>query len=257
MQDPTKRFTSRVEDYIKYRPSYPEAVITVLRRECGLTAEWVVADLGSGPGNLTHLFLDNGNRVFGVEPNRAMREAGERLLRDHPRFVSIEGTAEATTLANQSVDLVVAGQAFHWFTPDRARQEFRRILRPPQWVALVWNERRITGTPFLVAYEGLLRQYGTDYAAVRHVDGADTAALDALFGRDRYVVATFANSQQFDFAGLRGRLLSSSYTPEAGDPRRDAMLQDTHVLFEAHQSDGVINFDYDTRVYYGRIEGRP
>ncbi|MGH2389832.1 MAG: class I SAM-dependent methyltransferase [Chloroflexota bacterium] len=253
MQDPTQRFTSRVDDYIKYRPAYPEAVVAELRRECGLTAEWAVADIGSGPGNLSRLFLTNGNRVFGVEPNRAMREAGERLLRDDPRFVSVTGTAEATTLANESVDLVVAGQAFHWFERERARQEFRRILRHSRWVALVWNERRVAGTPFLVGYEALLREYGTDYAAVRHADGADAAALNAFFGPGGYVVATFENSQRFDFDGLRGRLLSSSYTPETGNPRRDAMLQDLQALFAAHQSGGVISFDYDTRVYYGKL----
>ncbi len=150
MIDPTQRFSSRVDNYIRYRPSYPAAIVDLLEKECGLTPEWVVADIGTGPGNLTRLFLDNGARVVGVEPNREMREAGERLLRGYSTYSSVAGTAEATTLANASVDLVTAGQAFHWFDQARARREFARVLRAPRWVALVWNERRVDSTPYMV-----------------------------------------------------------------------------------------------------------
>ncbi len=253
MRDPTQRFSDRVENYVKYRPSYPPAVVDVLQRECGLTATAVVADVGSGPGNLTRLFLDHGNTVFGVEPNRSMREAGERLLQGYPRFHSVDGTAEATTLPDGSVDLVTAGQAFHWFDRARAREEFRRILRAPRWVALIWNERRIASTPFLAAYEHLLLQYGTDYAQVQHRDAADDAALGEFFAPHGYVRASFENRQVFDFDGLQGRLLSSSYAPAAGQPGHEAMLAELRRLFETHQSHGTVTVEYDTQVYYGRL----
>jgi SAM-dependent methyltransferase len=253
MNNSTQRFSSRVADYVAYRPAYPKPLIDVLHRECGLTAEWVVADIGSGPGNLSRLFLDNGNRVLGVEPNREMREAGELLLHDNPRFLSVVGTAKNTTLPDGSADLVVAGQAFHWFDREEARPEFRRILRPPRWVALVWNERREGGTPFLDAYEDLLREYGTDYAAVRQANATDSAALAPFFGADGYAVESFDNEQRFDFAGLRGRLLSSSYSPEAGHPRHDEMLRDLETLFDAQQAEGTVTLHYDTRMYYGRL----
>lgn len=253
MNDPTRRFSSRVDNYVKYRPSYPAAVIDLLRRECGLAGREVVADIGSGPGNLTRLLLENGNRVFGVEPNREMREAGERLLGGYPRFVSVDGTAEATTLASESVDLVTAGQAFHWFDRGRARRELGRILRLPRHVALVWNERRVASTAFLSAYEELLQTYGTDYAEVQHRGATDAAALRDFFGSDGYRQAAFLNEQVFDFDGVRGRLLSSSYAPEAGQPRYVSMLEDLRALFEAHQSGGVVTVEYDTTVYYGRI----
>ena len=219
----------------------------------GLTPQWVVADVGSGPGNLTRLFLDNGNPVVGVEPNREMREAGERLLRGYPTYTRMAGTAEATEIADASVDLVTAGQAFHWFDQARARQEFARILRPPRWVALVWNERRVDATPFLVAYERLLRTYGTDYAQVGHRDAADDTALERFFAPNGYKRATFENRQMFDYEGLEGRLLSSSYAPEAGQPGHDAMLGELRALFDKYQEDGAIAFEYDTSVYYGRI----
>ncbi len=253
MIDPTQRFSSRVDNYIRYRPSYPAAIVDLLEKECGLTPEWVVADAGAGPGNLTRLFLDNGARVVGVEPNREMREAGERLLRGYPTYSSVAGTAEATTLADASVDLVTAGQAFHWFDQTRARQEFARILRPPRWVALVWNERRVDATPFLVAYERLLLAFGTDYAQVGHRDATDDAALERFFAPNGYRRATFENRQMFDYEGLEGRLLSSSYAPEAGQPGHDAMLDELRALFDKYQEDGTIAFAYDTSVYYGRI----
>jgi SAM-dependent methyltransferase len=253
VSDATRLFSPRVEDYIRYRPSYPPAIIDLLERECGLTREWAVADVGSGPGNLSRLFLEHGNRVLGVEPNREMREAGERLLPDHPGFVSVDGAAEATGLPDGSVDLVAAGQAFHWFDQGRARLEFRRILRPPRWVALVWNERRVGGAPFQEAYERLLVRYGTDYARARHRDAADAAALDGFFGPGGYGRASFENVQMFDFEGLRGRLLSSSYAPLPGQPGHAEMLAELRKIFEEYEEDGRIAFEYDTTVYYGRV----
>ncbi len=252
MSDPTRRFSTRVGDYVRYRPSYPPAVIELLRRECGLTPGWTVADIGSGPGNLTRLFLEHGNRVYGVEPNREMRDAGEGLLGRYPGFTSVDGTAEATNLPDGSVELVAAGQAFHWFERDRARQEFRRILEPPRWVALIWNERRVAVTPFLEAYERLLETYGTDYAEVRHRDAADATALDAFFGPGGYGRASFENIQMFDLEGLRGRLLSSSYAPLSGQPGHGEMLDELRRIFEAHREGGAVAFEYDTNVYYGR-----
>src|SRR4051794_14847949 len=158
----TERFSNRVENYIRFRPSYPQAVIEVLRRNCQLTKTAAIADIGSGTGILAEMFLRNGNLVYGVEPNRQMREAGERSLRGYERFQSIDATAEETRLPSMSVDFVIAGQAFHWFDQGQAQREFKRILKPEGWVALVWNERREDSTPFAKEYERLLRNYGTD-----------------------------------------------------------------------------------------------
>ena len=148
---PTERFSDRVADYVRYRPGYPPELLECLQRNCGLRPQWVVADVGSGTGLLAKIFLENGNRVFGIEPNAAMRAAGEEFLRGLDQFTSQEGRAEATGLPARSVDLITAGQAFHWFDRRRARAEFERILKPGGWVALVWNERR-TSTPFLADY---------------------------------------------------------------------------------------------------------
>jgi SAM-dependent methyltransferase len=240
-----------VEHYIRYRPSYPAAILDLLTRECGLTAESVVADIGSGPGNLARLFLERGLRVYGVEPNQEMRAAGERLLADFPSFTSVASTAEATGLPEASVDLVTAGQAFHWFDLARASAEFRRILRRPRWVALVWNERRTHSSPFLAALDQLLAPYVTNEHWRR--DAADADVLDALFGAGGYLVASFDNRQEFDLDGLRGRVMSSSYAPLPGDPRHEELLRQLRETFDAYEQDGKVAFEYDSKVYYGRL----
>lgn len=251
MTDPTGRFSSRVENYIKYRPSYPREVVALLAGECGLTADSAVADIGSGPGNLSELFLHHGSRVYGVEPNREMREAGERLLAEFPNFVSVDGAAEATGLADASVDFVTAGQAFHWFDVARARREFRRILRPGGRVVLVWNNRAAAATPFLEDYERLLVEFGNDYEQVS-AGYAHAESLRALFPGG-YESKVLDNRQLLDHDGLRGRLLSCSYVPLEADPRHAPMLERLRQIFDAHQRDGRVSMDYDTQVFYGAI----
>jgi SAM-dependent methyltransferase len=250
--DPTQRFTGRVENYARYRPSYPRAVLDLLKTECALTSASVVADVGSGTGILSKLFLENGNRVFGVEPNKEMRAAGKVLLRDYPRFVSVAGTAEATTLEGGSVDFVTAGQALHWFDLAGARAEFVRILRPGGWVMFVWNAHRKGATPFQASYERLLMTHGTDYAEVgRHEGGA--RVVEDFFGSNTFQTRNFDNRQTFDLDGLKGRLLSSSYVPGPGQPGHEAMMREAEHIFRAHEINGKVTFEYDTKVYYGRL----
>lgn len=253
MSDSKERFSSRVENYVKYRPSYPAAVVELLAAECGLAPSAELADVGSGTGLLTELFLRNGNRVYGVEPNREMREAGERLLAAYPGFVSVDGSAEATTLGDASVDFVVAGQAFHWFDHAAARREFARVLRPGGWTALVWNVRDVGATPFMHEYEELLRTFGTDYEQVSH-HGVDERELDEFFGPGRYALRSLANGQTFDYEGLEGRLLSASYVPEPGHADYLPMLAALRALFERREAGGSVVFEYETKVFFGRVQ---
>lgn len=246
---PTERFSDRVEDYARFRPGYPPGVLETLRRETGLASHHVVADLGSGTGLSALLFLEHGNAVFGVEPNRDMRAAAERLLAGWPGFRSVAGTAEATTLAAGSVDLAVAAQAFHWFDPGATRAEVVRILKPGGWAALLWNTR--TGsTPFLREYDALLVRFGTDYQRIRH-DRIGDDVLARFFG-SAVLRRTVPNAQSLDLESLTGRLLSASYSPPAGHPDREPMLRALESLFQRHQEAGRVRFEYETRLYLGR-----
>ncbi len=248
----TSRFSDRVENYVRYRPGYPAQALEVLKKECGLTPEHVVADIASGTGIWTKMLLENGNRVFGVEPNAEMREAGERLLAGFPAFTSIAGSAEATKLAYQSVDFVMAAQAAHWFDREGARREFFRILKPGGWLVLLWNERQTDATPFLRDYEKLLLTYGTDYEEVRHERTTD--AVNEFFDPEPFEQRVFALKQEFDYAGIEGRLLSSSYAPGPGHPKYEPMLEELRRVFDAHAIDGKATFEYKTRVYFGRLQ---
>jgi len=249
--DPTHRFSSRVDNYVRYRPGYPTAVIDLLKKECGLTPSAIVADIASGTGIFTRMLLENGNRVFGIEPNHEMRKAGEEYLEAFRNFSSVKATAEATTLAGHSVDLVTAAQAAHWFERPKARQEFIRILKPGGWTALVWNERRLDSTPFLREFEKLLLRYGTDYQSVRHE--RTTKEIETFFAPAPFQLRSFDYLQEFDYRGLEGRLLSSSYTPQPGDIAYEPMLKGLRDLFDQHQVNGRVAFEYNTLVYYGRL----
>jgi SAM-dependent methyltransferase len=250
--DPTLRFSSRVENYVKYRPRYPHAVIETLQSECGLSSSALIADIGSGSGALSELFLQNGNQVFAVEPNRAMREAAERLLAQYPGFRNIAGRAEATTLTDRSVDFAVVGQAFHWFDIQQARREFLRILTPSRWVMVVWNEREFQTTPFLIAYDQLLQRYAPDYAREKHKSVYDTALTD-FYGPGGFTERTFSYRQELDYEGVKGRMLSSSYTPEPGHPNHKPLMAELRKAYQAHEVDGRVTFGYITRMYYGRL----
>jgi ubiquinone/menaquinone biosynthesis C-methylase UbiE len=251
VHDSTRRFSSRVENYVRHRPAYPSAVLDLLQKECGLTTASVIADVASGTGIFTRMLLENGNRVYGVEPNADMRRAGEEFLRAHPQFTSVAGTAEATTLADHSVDLVTAAQAAHWFDSEKARREFVRICRPGGWTVLLWNDRRTGSTPFLRAYERLLVEHGTDYQDVRSERA--TEQIETFFTPSRFRARSFDYQQGFDYPALEGRLLSSSYTPQAGDAGHTPMLRELRRIFDAHQVNGRVTFEYDTRVYYGQL----
>src|SRR5271155_5576504 len=251
VQNATQRFSSRVDNYVRYRPGYPREVLNLLKKDCDLATESVIADIASGTGIFTQVLLENGNRVFGVEPNAEMRRAGEEFLRSYPGFASVAGTAEATTLPDHGVDMVTAAQAAHWFDREKARREFIRILKPGGWCVLLWNERRTDSTPFLREYEQLLLTYGTDYREVRHE--RTTAIIDEFFAPAVHRERVFDLPQRFDYDGAAGRLLSSSYAPLEGHPGYEPMMVEMQRIFRTHAADGLVEFEYKTRVFFGHL----
>lgn len=263
--DSQTRFSNRVADYIRYRPSYPAEVLAILEREAGLRSDSVVADIGSGTGISAEMFLKHGNTVFGVEPNEPMRSAAERLLAAYPSFHSVAASAEATTLPNASIDLITAAQAFHWFDRARTRPEFARILKPGGSFAILFNTRLVDVSPFLQGYEALSIEFATDYTQIdhRHVDDR---AVAEFFAPERCEKRIVPNHQTFDYVGLQGRLLSSSYAPPAGHERHEPMLAALRKLFDEYAEPGdpsaaekypagtpTVRIEYATEVYFGPL----
>jgi len=247
----TERFSNRVDNYVKYRPHYPKEIISYLNTEINFNASFAVADIGSGTGILTELFLQNGNPVFAVEPNEAMRLKAEELFGNYKNFTSINGTAENTTIKNNSVDLIVAAQSFHWFDAIKTKEEFKRIAKPNAFAALIWNERQVE-SDFEKGYENFLLKYATDYSTVNHKNISEEK-IGAFFYPGKFTVKAFENNQVFSFEGLKGRLLSSSYIPLENNDRFTLMINELKELFEKYQQKEEVFFNYITKVYSGKI----
>jgi len=245
--EPKKRFSSRVENYIKYRPSYPLEIIEFLKGKKILAEDSVIADIGSGTGILTRLFLDNGNQAYGIEPNKDMRKAAEKFLQKYTNFTSLDGSAESTGLEENCIDLITAGQAFHWFDVKKSKREFKRILKPNGNVALIWNNRGKAGAGFNSSYENFILKYGIDYKEVRK----NERNVDLFFN---YQKETYDNFQELDFVSFKGRVLSSSYIPLANNPIFPKMILELEDLFNKNQRNGFIRIEYDTEIYLGKVE---
>lgn len=246
--DSVARFTSRVENYIKYRPHYPVEIISFLNAECGFDQSRIIADIGSGPGISCEHFIANGNKVYAVEPNPEMRKAAEQIYSDSKNFISVNGTAEATTLESDSIDLIIAGQAFHWFDREKCKTEFRRILKIDGYVVLMWNEK-ISSNDFMKAYYDLLEKFGTDYEKINHSIVTNDKTIGEFFSFKKKI---FEHTHPLDYKGLEGRLLSSSYIPLEGESF-DMMIAELIEMFEKFNVNGKVDMEYETRLYYGKL----
>lgn len=251
-QNSTTRFSDRVSDYIKYRPHYPEEIVSYLEQEWDISPGSHIADVGSGTGISCRLFLEKGYRVTGIEPNEAMREASVAYLQGHKGFRTISASAEATTLPANSVDVITAAQAFHWFDTVAVKREFKRILKPGGLIVLIWNER-LAVSDFEKKYDDLITRHAIDYVQIDHRN-IDREQIERFFAPNHCRMKTFPNCQDFDFEGLKGRLMSSSYIPKENASGYDAMIRELCTLFDTYQSAGMIRITYDTKIYAARAD---
>ena len=250
--DPTQRFSDRVESYRLHRPGYPPAVADLLARKCGLSDRSVIADVAAGTGLLAEILLAHGLNVIAVEPNQQMREACTTLTAQYPHLRCIDGTAEATGLHDNSVNLITVGQAMYWFDLKRTRAEFVRVLKDGGWCAIIYNNRRMAGDSLHEGYERILVDFGNDYETVKHSHLTEDR-IAAFFAPNAMHGAHFENSQQLTHEGLMGRILSSSYMPQVGQPRYEEMCSAAADLFARNEVSGKVRMDYDCVVFYGQL----
>ena len=252
----TERFSTRAEHYARARPGYPAEILGELRRRGAWSSAAAVADVGSGTGLLARLFLDGGSAVIGVEPNEAMRAAGDRELQrflQNGQFRSVDGTAEAATLVTESVDLVVCGQAAHWFDAAGARNEFRRVLKPQGWLALIWNDWRHSSQPLALAYLELIERYATHQT--RGEARVSEELVSPFFTPGPFTGFQVSNPQRYTSESWTSRALSVSYLPEVGTAGAAEMLRLLGELFSTYQNDGLVELEYQTHVFLGRPSG--
>ncbi|NHJ84230.1 MAG: class I SAM-dependent methyltransferase [Asgard group archaeon] len=252
-KDSTKAFSDRVKNYIKYRPKYPSELIAELKKARVINEQSVIADIGSGTGFFTELLLSATNgKVYAVEPNLEMRLAAEELLGSKSNFVSVNGTAEQTTIKDDTVDVIAVAQAFHWFDLTKTKEEFLRILKPEGYLILVWNERLTTGIPFQVEYELLLQTFCTEYEKPSYHKIAPEQIRE-FYDQNSYREFTCSNFQTFNFSGLQGRLESSSYAPKKEDPSYESLINNLKEIFDKYQIDNKVTMQYETQMYYGKM----
>ncbi|MDP5275772.1 class I SAM-dependent methyltransferase [Chengkuizengella axinellae] len=250
--DSKKRFSNRVENYVKYRPSYPKKALDFCYEELGFKQDSVIADVGSGTGIFTKLLLERESKVLSVEPNQEMREAAEKLLESYENYTSISGSAENTSLPDHAVDFIVSAQAFHWFDLQKTKKEFERILKPDGEVVLIWNNRLTEESDFLIEYDRLLKTYANDYNEINHQNIGEQE-FSTFFNHQGYKVFTCPNYQLFNFEQLKGRLLSSSYSPTPGDQNYEIIMGKLQALFDLYNENGKVTFRYNTEIYYGGV----
>lgn len=247
--NPKARFSNLADNYAKYRPDYPKEIIKFLTSTIGLSKRHIIADIGSGTGISAKLFLDNGNEVYGIEPNAEMRGTGEKCLSNYTNFYSLDASSENTKLEAESIDIITSGQAFHWFEPEETRKEFLRILKPNGFVVIFNNRRKLSDTPFMNEYSELIKKY----CEKEHKNLLNTD-LPYFFELRTIHKEVFPNPQIFNLERLIGDLVSYSYMPHEGDPGFDDMISEFEILFEKYSNNGMLTFEYETALYYCKMK---
>jgi SAM-dependent methyltransferase len=245
---PTTRFSDRVENYVKYRPSYPKEIIPFLEKYYDLSRDKRIADIGSGTGIFSELFLQSGYQVIGIEPNEQMRRAAEIKLGNYPGFTCRNHQAEHTGFRTRRLDLITVAQAFHWMEPAQTKKEFFRILKPSGHIILAWN-LLLNHSTFLQDYQCLKQKFAIDYKENKM---ADEESIHIFFHPLFVKVHCFPNIQYLDFDALKGQLLSISYIPLPGHPKYDTMINELIHLFIAYNENGYVRMEFETKLYVNR-----
>ena len=239
--NPQNRFTSRAEDYAKYRPSYSPKVIDRIVAELDNVSKSVAADVGAGTGISSRLLADRGITVLAIEPNAAMKQ----VAKPHPLVEFSDGSAEDTKLPDASVDLVTCFQAFHWFNPKPTLKEFARILKPQGKLAAVWNNRH-KDDEFTKEYSRLTQKASNNDSELRHGTERSLHHTD-WFNPARHFL--FPYRQALNLEALIGRAMSTSYIPQKGEIYQEFIESLKQLHQHYRNTEGLVYLQYQTSVY--------
>ncbi|MDR3734396.1 MAG: class I SAM-dependent methyltransferase [Acidobacteriaceae bacterium] len=250
--DHKEKFSGRVNDYVAYRSRYSRQLIAIMKTKCGLCREHVIADVGAGTGMFAELFLAHGNRVIAVEPNVEMMQERMKLQARYARLQVVKASAEETTLADVSVDFIAAGRAFHWFDAERAKVEFKRIIKPGGWVILASVGRRRGDTPLECAYEELLLHAAPAYVAMTERFKIYNEP-ERFFGKGHVLREAIESMEAMTLAMLEGQTRSLSCAPLQNDPGYEVMRVGLAELFRSYAKDGVVHMPVISQLTCGQF----
>lgn len=248
----TEKFTGKASIYKKYRPKYPKEFIDYLYSQVGFKKQSIIADIGSGTGILSEQLLKKESIVIGIEPNQNMRELAERDLSLYDKFTSVNGLAENTTLADNSVDYITVAQAFHWFNAEEFKKECQRILKPNGKVVLVWNSRA-TNSELVKENGQVCEKFCINFKGFSGGKEEKPDSFSSFFRAGTYEYKVFENNLSFDMDNFIGRNLSASYAPKEEDSNYQKFIDELSILFNKYSSNGFLVLPNITRCYVGKV----
>lgn len=248
--DSTSIFTDRAKEYAQYRSSHPTEAIAGILEGLSSPSQLVAADIGAGTGIGSRLLGDYGVRVIAVEPNSAMRQKAEA----HPLVEYKAGTAENTTLTDDSVDLVTSFQAFHWFEPLPTLKEFHRILKPQGRLALIWTSWDETDR-FTKALNDLVSMFGESTPKHRNWESKVGIPPENPHFKS-FNCLKFAYREQRNLTELIGLVESQGFISLLGT-KYEQLVSELENLYRQWVSDrGKVSLIYYTDVYISQAENK-
>jgi len=242
--DSKELFTSKSKIYDAYRPKYSEQFIDSIIENYPLSHLAKIADIGAGTGILTQQLLRIGCEIFAIEPNKEMREIAENKFLNEKKCHVINGSAEKTTLNDNSMDLIIVAQAFHWFEIESFRKEFQRISKRNKAI-LVWNTKK-TSQPYLAELEEVNQKYCKEFKGFS--GGIEIDQISSFFD-NHYIRKEFENNLRMKKHNFVNGILTGSYTPDKEDKDYEAYVQKIEEIFEKYCINGELIIENDTIAY--------
>ena len=246
-----QKFDNKGKLYAKGRPGYPNKLFEHLIENNIISNNSTVADIGSGTGLFTVQLSPSVGKIYAVEPNGDMRRVAEERYEEYDNTVSVDGTAENTSLGEKSVDFVTVAQAFHWFDRPSFKIECQRILKPNGKILLVWNDRDTSSELIKENYE-INCCFCPDFKGSSSGIDFDREAFTDFFEGD-FEVVSFRNDLTYNLDAFVARCLSSSYAPKQDDASYEPYVRALEELFGRYESDGTIPYPYIARCYIGSV----